>query len=158
MKRLVVIALALCLVAALATEASAQRRGGGVYRGGSAAVRGPACGAAVRGPAGNVAVPRSDQRLWRRLPPGCGWGGRGCCGGRCRGGGVLSAGILRPPLRATLYAVLSVTPLPQPATRLRWAVGIRLRPLSSPCLVGLLLAAGKWIGCHAATKSEGNQA
>jgi Na+/proline symporter len=56
MKQLVVISLALCLVVALAAEAIAQRRGGAVYRGGSAAVRGPMGGAAVRGPAGNVAV------------------------------------------------------------------------------------------------------
>jgi hypothetical protein len=56
MKRLVVFSLTFCLVASLAPDAFAWRAGGGVYRGGGAAVRGPMGGAAVRGPMGGAAV------------------------------------------------------------------------------------------------------
>jgi hypothetical protein len=56
MKRVVVFSLAFCLVASLVPDAFAWRAGGGVYRGGGAAVRGPMGGAAVRGPMGGAAV------------------------------------------------------------------------------------------------------
>src|SRR5258708_6180065 len=56
MKRVVVITVSFGLLVSLAPDALAWRAAGGVYRGGGAAVRGPAGGGAVRGPYGGAAV------------------------------------------------------------------------------------------------------